>query len=179
MEPGNQNIIVSRDVVFLEDQMPCFKRSKAASETGKPENNCFEVEPEPGLEVDDATAVTDSDIISEQGGISGQQAGNLDNYLLARDRVRRTGTRLPARYADSEMLFFALHVAEQLEHSEPATYSEAVNGPEKEKWIKAMKEEFDSLIRNKTWILVDKDVMRRIISCKWIYKKKIEAADQV
>ena len=40
-------------------------------------------------------------------------------------------------------------------------YAEAVGGPESKQWIQAMKEEIDSLIRNKTLILVDKSELER------------------
>ena len=136
-----------------------------------------------GLEVEPDGADSDEDVAADgtmhsPDIVSEQQSEDLTDYLLARDRTRRVGRKLPARYAHSEMLSFALNVAEQIEYVEPATYSEAVGGPEKEQWVRAMKEEFDSLIRNKTWILVDKVMMRRVISCKWVYKKKIEIADQ-
>lgn len=39
-----------------------------------------------------------------------------------------------------------------------------------------MKEEIDSLIKNKTWILVDKVELRKVIGCKWVFKKKVEVA---
>ena len=39
-----------------------------------------------------------------------------------------------------------------------------------------MKEEIDSLIKNKTWILVDKAEFGKVIGCKWVFKKKFEAA---
>ena len=32
LEPNNHKIVVSRDVVFIEDQMPCFKAAEGASE---------------------------------------------------------------------------------------------------------------------------------------------------
>lgn len=75
-----------------------------------------------------------------------QTQPDLAKYQLARDRQRRTNTRVPARFIDSEMLFFALHIAEQLQLDEPASYAETIKGPESKQWIQAMKEEIDSLI---------------------------------
>ena len=74
------------------------------------------------------------------------------------------------------MVFYALHIAEQIELSEPSSYTEAINGLEKVQWLKAMKEEIQSLLNNKTWILVDKTEFRKIIGCKWVFKKKVETA---
>lgn len=47
-------------------------------------------------------------------------------------------------------------VAEQLELEEPLTYKEAMASRDKDKWLKAMNEEIDSLLKNRTWSLVDK-----------------------
>lgn len=46
---------------------------------------------------------------------------------------------------------------------------------DKEKWLKAMNEEIDSLMANRTWSLVDKVEGRKLVTCKWIFKRKIEA----
>ena len=45
--------------------------------------------------------------------------------------------------------------AEQVEDaSEPATYTEAIDSVDKEKWISAMQEEMQSLEKNGTWKIV-------------------------
>ena len=104
-------------------------------------------------------------------------AGNLSDYLLVKDRTRRD-IRPPARYMDADFVYYALCVAEELEISEPSTYKEAVGSKDKHKWIKAMNEEIDSLLKNKTWVLVLRSqIQQRPISCKWIYKKKVEASE--
>lgn len=46
---------------------------------------------------------------------------------------------------------------------------------ESKKWIKARNDEIDSLIRNKTWILVKRTDFMKLVSCKWLYKKKVES----
>ena len=85
--------------------------------------------------------------------------------------------RPPARYVDSKMLYFALCVAEQVVFSELESYQLAISCIEKDKWLQAMIEEVDSLIKNKTWILVDRIEGRKVVSCKWIFKKKLESAE--
>lgn len=56
----------------------------------------------------------------------------------------------PSRFKDYEMVFYALHIAEQIELTQPSSYTEAVNGLERKQWIQTMKEEIDSLMSNKT-----------------------------
>ena len=42
-----------------------------------------------------------------------------------------------------------------------------------------MIEEIQSLLKNKTWILVKKPDTQRLMSCKWIFKKKVEVGNKV
>ncbi|KAL1540901.1 hypothetical protein AAHA92_25185 [Salvia divinorum] len=96
---------------------------------------------------------------------------------IARERPKRT-TRLPQRFSDYEMAYFALNVAECMEYDEPATYKEAMEGDECEKWLDAMREEMDSLMRNRTWILTERSSSQKLVGCKWIFKKKVKVSDQ-
>lgn len=101
---------------------------------------------------------------------------NLRGYRLARDRQRRV-IKPPARFGHSDMVSYALSIAEELEYQEPRDYREAINSPEKEKWIAAMQEEIDSLLKNGTWVLVDKPRLQKLVGCKWIFKRKIEVTE--
>ena len=56
--------------------------------------------------------------------------------------------------------------------SEPSTFNEAINSTESQKWKAAMNHEFESLIKNKTWDLVDPVSDKQIISVKWVYSIK-------
>lgn len=53
--------------------------------------------------------------------------------------------------------------------SEPRSFKEAVKDPE---WRTSMKEEYDSLMNNKTWKLVELPRGRKIVKNKWVYKVK-------
>ncbi|CAI7842927.1 unnamed protein product, partial [Closterium sp. NIES-53] len=55
---------------------------------------------------------------------------------------------------------------------EPATVEEALSGPQKKEWKAAMDAEFNSLIENGTWELVELPEGRRPISSKWVFKVK-------
>ena len=52
------------------------------------------------------------------------------------------------------------------EHDEPANYKEAMEGPESEKWLEAMKSEIGSMYDNKVWTLVDIPKDRKAIDNK-------------
>ena len=57
------------------------------------------------------------------------------------------------------------------EHDEPANYKEAIESPESEKWLQAMRSEIDSMYANKVWTLVDIPEDRKAVENKWIFKK--------
>jgi len=60
-------------------------------------------------------------------------------------------------------------ITEDEDATEPETFEEAQLSLE---WNKAMKEEFDALEQNQTWVLVPKPRDVKPISCKWVYKLK-------
>ena len=95
----------------------------------------------------------------------------LHDYQLARDRARRE-TKPPSKYAYAGMVAYALNSVEDIAIEEPTSYREAVKSSDPGNWIKAMEEEMDSLIKNKTWTLVTNPGNRRLVSCKWIFKRK-------
>jgi len=58
------------------------------------------------------------------------------------------------------------------EKGEPNNYSEAISSDDSTKWIAAMQEKVKSLLKNETWELVKLPEGKRVISCKWIFKRK-------
>ena len=50
---------------------------------------------------------------------------------------------------------------------------------ESAKWKLTMKEEMDSLEKNKTWDLVELPKDRKVVGCKWFYKLKKGVDDKV
>lgn len=55
---------------------------------------------------------------------------------------------------------------------EPKSYQMAVQSDESAKWKEAMDDEYNSLIVNRTWKLVDLQKNQNTIDNKWVYKVK-------
>ena len=55
---------------------------------------------------------------------------------------------------------------------EPSTFKQALNGDDSFKWKEAMNDEFESLMKNKTWELVPRPSDQKVIGCRWVYKIK-------
>ena len=70
-----------------------------------------------------------------------------------------------------------IHTAET--YREPPTYKAATMSPQAALWKAAMEREYDSLMENRTWILVPPPPGRSIIKCKWVYKIKYTSTGAV
>nr|GEX77555.1 hypothetical protein [Tanacetum cinerariifolium] len=78
------------------------------------------------------------------------QPPNLTDYQLARDREPRIRTK-PLRFRDeSNMDAYVFVAIEEEDTHEPLIYQEAVACEDSSKWKAAIKEEMDSLRKNKT-----------------------------
>ena len=55
---------------------------------------------------------------------------------------------------------------------EPQTFKETVNSIEGLMWKEAIKSEIDSILHNHTWELVDHPLGCKLLSSKWVFKRK-------
>lgn len=56
-----------------------------------------------------------------------------------------------------------------LVHSEPISVKQFITQPE---WFSAINVEYESLIKNDTWVLISLHAHRKPIGCKWVFKVK-------
>ncbi|KAL1488506.1 hypothetical protein ABEB36_014972 [Hypothenemus hampei] len=91
------------------------------------------------------------------------QVSNSSNDTSYELRERRE-IKLPTKLADYQLNY--------TEYDIPQTYEEAISGPEKAEWRKAIKEEFDALISNETWKMVPKPENKNLVDSKWVFKIK-------
>ncbi|RVW97586.1 Retrovirus-related Pol polyprotein from transposon TNT 1-94 [Vitis vinifera] len=89
-----------------------------------------------------------------------------------RDGARRS-IRPPQRFGYNDMVAYSLSIGEELSCAEPKNYLEAISCKDSPKWMTAMQEEFESLLKNGTWQLVDKPKGCKVVGCKWVFKKKL------
>ena len=117
---------------------------------------------------------TESSVIqnSQDGdGTSDQEQSNeqtTEDVLRRSTRARTKPSRLTYEYVvtDDEDEDVAAMLAET---GEPLTVEEALSTQE---WKRAMKREYESLIKNKTWVLTDMPPSNNSIGCKWVFKIK-------
>ncbi|KAL0402501.1 UNVERIFIED_CONTAM: hypothetical protein Slati_4280000 [Sesamum latifolium] len=160
-------VIVSRDAVFSESEIPCLSKSPRKDEEYNIESTSNKVEKsiednQQGEEDREENKIPDNEFLENYENNN----PNENQYLLARFRERRE-PRLPSKFKD-------FHLALNTESFELTTYDEALKSSKSNQWIKAMEEEMKSLHDNKTWVLVPKPKDASIVDCKWIFKIKQE-----
>ena len=114
-----------------------------------------------GLETEDTKVIGSN--VEGGAGTNSQEAG-LD-YLLSRDRAKRNIKPLN-RSGLADLIAYALLTAMEYEESESLSYQEVINNNESMKWFIAMSEEFESLQKNQTWVLVERKPNQKVVSCK-------------
>ena len=72
--------------------------------------------------------------------------------------------KIPQKYEDFELNFSIIN--------EPSSFQEAITS---DAWRSAMQREYDALIKNGTWRLVDPPIGAKPIGWKWVYKNKYKA----
>ncbi|GJV80780.1 retrotransposon protein, putative, ty1-copia subclass [Tanacetum coccineum] len=148
LDDESPKIVTSRNVVFNESVM--YK--DALKDSGADQKD-----QEDGDDEDAGDQETD-------------QPPDLRDYQLVQDREPRTRTK-PLRFRDeSNLAHYAFVAAEEEDIHEPLTYHKAVSCEDSSKWKSAIKEEMDSLRKNKTWELVDHPARQKLVSCKWLFK---------
>ncbi|KAG8487924.1 hypothetical protein CXB51_018372 [Gossypium anomalum] len=99
--------------------------------------------------------------------LSLKDSSNKENQKTRRE------IKPPKKYAKADLVSYALNVAENIDaNQEPSNYSEAISCEDSEKWMFAMQEEMESLLKNKTWDLVKLPKGKKTVRCKWVFKKK-------
>ncbi|GKE12049.1 retrotransposon protein, putative, ty1-copia subclass, partial [Tanacetum coccineum] len=145
-------IVTSRNVVFNESVMYKDKLKDSGSGDKSIEELQIKVELQ---RLNNHTPEEDQkdqeDGVNEDAGDQEtDQPPNLTDYQLVWDREPKTRTK-PLRFRDeSNMAAYTFVPAEEEDTHEPLTYHEAVACEDSSKWKAAMKEEMNSLRKNKT-----------------------------
>nr|GEW12974.1 hypothetical protein [Tanacetum cinerariifolium] len=153
LDDESPKIVTSRNVVFNESVM--YKDTLKDSGSGA-NKYVEELQVEEELQrlnnhmpEEDKTYQEDGDN-KDAGAQETNQTPDLTNYQLARDREPRTRMK-PLRFRDeSNMVAYAFVAVVKEDTYEPLTYQEADTYEDSSKWKAAIKEEMDSLRKNKT-----------------------------
>ncbi|GJX75492.1 transposable element [Tanacetum coccineum] len=169
--PSERRVILSRDVTFDEDHL---FRLKPDSVESKFEEGASEKVEHVAKQVEYVEHEVPEDTDHDVTSLDPPNSAHLEHEQyrsIALDRPRRDA-KAPSRLGFQNYVAYALQVAEEVESLEPATYQEAITSKDSDMWSAAMGEEIESLHKNNTWALVKLPEGRKVVGCKWVFKKK-------
>lgn len=171
LDTDTNKIIVERSVQFIENSSYCKQENIIIKKTSdnpieKPtfenieiENNEEEEFYESASEdLEDNNTESSQEIILEDNTVSNVNGSNLESTESRRYSTR--SRQPPKRYACKAIV------------EDPINLKEALQSDEKLHWDNAMKEEYESLLKNETWTLEQLPTGKKAIGCKWVYKRK-------
>ncbi len=156
----SRKLVIRRDVTFSETD---FGQQKLSAE----------------IESEDEI---DQEVGSEGNGPSEmpplEDSDEEDQQEVPRRSQRSTKGVPPARLGIDDYTE-ATHVALRASIEEPATIQEALSSKYSEQWKAAADSEYQSLMENKTWELVELPQNRKAIGCRWVFRVKYDEKGQV
>ena len=160
-DPTAHKVVVSRDVVFMEDKV----QENEEGDSTTSETTSIQVEKQ--FQSSDSSEAVPQHEVNET-----TESQAPTTRTLNRERKR------PVWHSDYVM---EGNVAYCLltEEGEPSTLQEALNNSDASFWREAMQEEIEALHKNKTWELMPLPAGRKPIGNKWVYKIKRNGDDQV
>ena len=127
---GVSKSLISRDVVFREDQMFMNVGREFAGKISNDQSCVKQVELEFQNDSDHQDNELEVDDQNQEEQVPTEHE-KLHDYQLAKDRMRRQ-IKAPAKYAHAEVASYAFNIAEELENTEPLTFKEAVTHVDKQ-----------------------------------------------
>ena len=151
--PESHKVIRSSHVIFNESKM--HKKPIKEIEFRK-------------VTFEDIPTKTKNSIIVPSADDAPQEQAKSSSQALRRSaRVSHP----PDRYVPS------LNYVLLTDSGEPSCYAEAMQMDDCVKWEQAMQSEYDSIVGNDTWDLVELPEGKKPLPCKWVYKKKFTSND--
>ncbi|KAH9670424.1 hypothetical protein KPL70_016984 [Citrus sinensis] len=163
-DPTAHKIVISRDVIFIEDQLQ-MRVEDDSSVKEKSETIPVYMENNP----------EDSD--SSEAAPEHEEQEPVESE--APEVRRSTRERRPPTWHSEYVIEINVAYCLLTEDEEPSTFHEALNSSDVALWMTTMQEAIEALHKNKTWELVPLPRGRKAIGNKWVYKIKRDGNDQV
>ena len=165
-DPTTHKVIISRDVIFVEDRLQ-WKDGNDSTSKEISETTTVQVE---------NNQVQETSVSSEEAPEHEVQEPVESEALEVR---RSTHERRPPAWHSEYVTESNVAYCLLTEDGEPSTFHEATSSSDASLWMTAMQEEIEALHKNKTWELVPLPHGRKAIGNKWVYKIKRDSNDQV
>ena len=173
---STRKMIVRRDITFVENDF-----NHSIEKNGEPDELlpaiCFDFDYDESDNDDDIRGATHDDQEDDQA--VPEQDVHVDIERRPRREVNpidRYGSIATHRYGQWEVQD---EVNLAVNDDDPKSYRDAINGPNSSIWKDAADVEMKSILRNKTWELVDLPEGKNAIGSKWVFKTKMNADGSV
>lgn len=183
--PETKNVLTSRDVIIME------KETKSECQVEVQEQNvdsvgddvnatkAEELEHRPNestFSEDSSGTLPDDDVYfpSDDSYEDADSSPDDENAKCILSRPKRA-IKKPERYGVSNLCVGS----DVYDDAAGLSLREALNGPEKEQWEMAMKEEFQCFKDSDAWELSDAPEDSRVVQCKWVLRKKYDSDNKV
>ena len=169
LDEDTKRVLVRRDVVFNESN---FGEKMLVNDEGSVES----------LEVSCKQGYNPETVPNH----SQEQVGQDQDEQIEERTIRRSERRRcpPVRYGCDEYVDLAAesevrHVAYLSQVSEPISLKEALQSKNARDWKQAADTEYNALVENKTWDLVEPPVGCKPIGCRWLFKVKHTSTGEI
>lgn len=185
---SNKSIVIARDVIFFEDK--CSEGDVSQDNTDYFNFVDFEEGLEPTASPDskdnneqsvqdshhDEASIGKKDDVNEEAGlVSSDSSSEDDGEVIVPGKRKRGRPRLVrSGSVGRPRKIYVCEEAESLNSvvSNPVSVAGALNSENSEQWKAAMQVEYDSLIKNGTWELVDYPKGKNVIGSRWVFSTK-------
>ena len=163
---------IRHDVIFNESDFGKPKRSMSA----KPSE-----EKQTKLELEIVKPEKDEEEqMQEESNEQQVQEERQEGEIRRSQRVKKPVIRYGFQDVADISTIQAQHVAFRAsEIDEPTTIEEALSGVHSKQWKTAADAEYQSLMENDTWELVNLPEGRKVVGCKWIFRVKYDGKGKV
>lgn len=166
-DPVKRNIIVSRDVKFIEDDGEFTVKGRESTSSQSNEKIKIHAGDDSDKEKEDSDDEDDNIEEDSNSSTSEEDEGNttIINQIVEEEEINKNEPRRSKR----ERRF-----PDKYEGYAYLTYSEVMKENDKKSWVCAMKDEMRSLEKNKTWKFVDISEAngKKCISSRWTFQRK-------
>lgn len=187
INPKTGKVTNARDVIFLEDKfLGNLTKNKERENTAAPtleiklRDTNKSIERRESKQINpDSEESTDEDSEKEE-----EELLDLEEteHLLDKNKTRKlpeietmlaTPRRTNRERKPVERKDYITYLAVEGEKGDPISIEEAMSGPQKEDWIRAMNRELQSLEDNDTWKISDIPKGATCLGTKWVYTQKL------
>ena len=169
--PATNKMLLSRDAIFNETS---FGNCEHASEKRIKDQQLLTerqaTDDYTHLYSEDTESVNDE---AEEHPIESNERCNNQREFAPRKSQRETAP--PDRLGVIVGDWWSYAYVAISDEDEPKNMNEAINGKNSKYWKDAAENEYQSLLKNNTWELVERPKDKNVITCKWVFKVKRNA----